>query len=353
MLADRTSWIEREVAELQRVETTSYPIFNVRSWGAAGDGTGDDGPAQQAAIDAAIAAGGGTIYYPPGIYRLPTAAAPAPDGIERYIGDANHASHLTFRGDGATLYVPPGSTPARPIALRNSTDILVEGLTFDHQYGGGVGQCLGILNSSQVIVRNCRFINADVYGIAVGEDTYPLIIATDISFSGHVMTRLSGGLSALYTVGETVIFAGAANAKNNSGFVITGLTDTTITVAETFTAEAAGANIKMTRATGCDDLFFVNNTLENIGVAGIIDFPKALSHRHLVIENALTDCGNRTTGGATGVGIKAGQATDGCIVAKNAFDRCNIGIGIVNWETTLIIGNMITRRIIPPRFKTA
>lgn len=42
--------------------------LNVRDFGARGDGTGNDSPPIQAAIDKAHAAGGGTVFFPPGRY---------------------------------------------------------------------------------------------------------------------------------------------------------------------------------------------------------------------------------------------------------------------------------------------
>jgi hypothetical protein len=42
--------------------------FNVKAYGATGDGTTDDTSAIQAAIDAVDDADGGTIYFPPGVY---------------------------------------------------------------------------------------------------------------------------------------------------------------------------------------------------------------------------------------------------------------------------------------------
>ncbi len=42
--------------------------FNVRDFGAAGDSKVDDGAAIQAAIDTCNATGGGTVYFPPGVY---------------------------------------------------------------------------------------------------------------------------------------------------------------------------------------------------------------------------------------------------------------------------------------------
>ncbi len=50
----------------------SIEVFDVKHiiFGAVGDGITDDTAAVQAAIDAASAAGGGTVYFPPGVYLL-------------------------------------------------------------------------------------------------------------------------------------------------------------------------------------------------------------------------------------------------------------------------------------------
>lgn len=45
-------------------------MFNVKDFGAVGDGATDDAVAVQAAIDAAAEAGGGTVWFPPGEYAL-------------------------------------------------------------------------------------------------------------------------------------------------------------------------------------------------------------------------------------------------------------------------------------------
>src|ERR1051326_1500242 len=46
----------------------SARVFNVRDYGAKGDGAAIDSPAINAAIDAAAAAGGGTVFFPAGSY---------------------------------------------------------------------------------------------------------------------------------------------------------------------------------------------------------------------------------------------------------------------------------------------
>jgi Pectate lyase superfamily protein len=49
-----------------------FDVFNVKGEGAVGDGSTDDTAAIQAAIDAADAAGGGTVYFPEGTYICTT-----------------------------------------------------------------------------------------------------------------------------------------------------------------------------------------------------------------------------------------------------------------------------------------
>jgi len=43
-------------------------FFNIKTYGAQGDGAALDTAAVNKAIDAASAAGGGTVYFPPGTY---------------------------------------------------------------------------------------------------------------------------------------------------------------------------------------------------------------------------------------------------------------------------------------------
>lgn len=53
-----------------QVSLLSDEVFNVLQYGAVGDGVTDCAAAIQAAIDAAEAAGGGTVYMPPGNYKV-------------------------------------------------------------------------------------------------------------------------------------------------------------------------------------------------------------------------------------------------------------------------------------------
>jgi len=56
------------VTECFAVAPVNVPIFNIKDYGATGDGTTIDTPAVNSAIEAAEAAGGGTVYFPAGTY---------------------------------------------------------------------------------------------------------------------------------------------------------------------------------------------------------------------------------------------------------------------------------------------
>lgn len=70
--------IEQSIKSLQsdfkeladKVKSATSYDFNVKMYGAKGDGVADDTDAIQAAIDACCKAGGGTVFIPNGIYRL-------------------------------------------------------------------------------------------------------------------------------------------------------------------------------------------------------------------------------------------------------------------------------------------
>src|SRR5258708_2544296 len=50
------------------VEAAASAVYNVRDFGAKGDGVQNDRDAIERAIDAAVAAGGGQVYFPAGNY---------------------------------------------------------------------------------------------------------------------------------------------------------------------------------------------------------------------------------------------------------------------------------------------
>jgi len=94
--------------------------FNVKSYGARGDGHADDTRAIQTAMNAVVSKGGGELYFPAGIYRID---GPVLDSVDHHschaqlyipFQDINHATTLSFRGESAPEFEAQGLIPAGP-----------------------------------------------------------------------------------------------------------------------------------------------------------------------------------------------------------------------------------------------
>src|SRR6266542_5720937 len=81
------------------------PVFNVRAFGALGDGITNDTPARDAATAAALAAGGGIVYFPPGQYLHTTQPATlvGTPGII-YQGAGRNVTHIVLGTAGLALF---------------------------------------------------------------------------------------------------------------------------------------------------------------------------------------------------------------------------------------------------------
>ncbi|MEV4560369.1 glycosyl hydrolase family 28-related protein [Kitasatospora sp. NPDC049285] len=137
--------------------------FDVKAYGAVGDGVHDDTAGVQAALNAAAAAGGGTVYFPGGRYLVvPTAGAPAlrvgGNGI-RLIGAGSKASMLVKGGDGILLRMSgAGSDPS---GATHRSYCAVENLGFNG--AGRTGLVLELYYNNNSVIRDVYVTsNADV-----------------------------------------------------------------------------------------------------------------------------------------------------------------------------------------------
>lgn len=131
--------------------STTVAVFNVKVYGAAGDGTTDDTAAVQAAVDAAAAvtgssSGGATVHFPTGTYKLTDVIT---------LG----ASKLTIQGAGikSTWIKQTGSnkhgfyaTDKREFTFK---DFALEGTS------AGTGDGIYLAATSSYAVFDCRFEN--------------------------------------------------------------------------------------------------------------------------------------------------------------------------------------------------
>lgn len=80
-----------------RQNLTNMKVFNVRAFGATGDGVTNDRVSIQNTINAAVAAGGGIVYFPKGTYAVYKVGA----GLANIVSfDLSNVSNLVFMGDG-------------------------------------------------------------------------------------------------------------------------------------------------------------------------------------------------------------------------------------------------------------
>lgn len=184
-LGTEVAGLETEVTGLGN-RFSGLQIYNVRDYGAAGNGTSNDTAAIQAAIDAASAAGpadptgasarrGGIVYLPPGYYKATSTLIVDANGV-RVVGASRNATVIYSDRSGFPTGQPLVSLVASG-ALRFASTI--EYLTLNcNEVAGSIGvltkeaqEGCALLN---VRIRNYRDTGFAVHrGTAAGSVYYP------------------------------------------------------------------------------------------------------------------------------------------------------------------------------------
>jgi hypothetical protein len=196
-------------------------VFNVRWFGARGDGVTDDFAAIQAAINAAGSRGGGTVYLPPGRYRImggltldqsgvvvrgagaSSVIAPGPDNIgtfhaggaidarTRGIGVMDLAIDEELKGwnllvdaqfvDGLVLQRLDARAGRDGIRIEGCTDVTVRDVRLmDYRGGGVLSAYLGLVGGGQGDDRRrCRGVQLD--NVQLGGDFRGGMTGLDVS----------------------------------------------------------------------------------------------------------------------------------------------------------------------------
>lgn len=159
-----TAFIATGTTTARNLVTRTSDIFNVKDFGAIGDGVFDCQTAFQAAINAALAAGGGTIYIPKGTYNFPNTSTSAK--LDPGLGN------LTFKGDGYTSSIlkyweGTGNDQQGNLFANTTNNPTKGGLIFkDLQIQGSLltrsgrfGNPLWLDYYSEVLIDSCKFYN--------------------------------------------------------------------------------------------------------------------------------------------------------------------------------------------------
>lgn len=169
---------------------------SVMAFGATGDGVADDATAIQAALNAKK--GGGSIYFPAGIYRI---------------------TQPVFFYSNQTLIFEGGATLLQGAAMDNlmmnystvekggydATDhVTIHGATFD---GGSYTQnntLLGICHSRHITIKNCRFRNGYGTWHNLEINSSKDVLVDGCWFEGHRRTGVNAELIQIDSFNNTI-----------------------------------------------------------------------------------------------------------------------------------------------------
>lgn len=180
------------------MNVSGSPWFNVKSYGAVGNGSTDDTSAIQAAINAAVSNGGGTVYLPIGVYKITSTLTIISSISIRGEGCAKRDEPLTsFPLNAPSLLVWGGSSGGTMMTITASgTGTNPGGFTFaDFGFSGGAsstrstwaGTCLLIQSCSHATFNNLSMVKFNSYGIQCACIT---IGGTDRSIEGNLFSHI-------------------------------------------------------------------------------------------------------------------------------------------------------------------
>lgn len=188
-------------------------VFNVLDYGATGNGATNDQAACQAAINAAVAAGGGAVYFPRGTYSLASVASSdtTPNGLLiPHTATWNADTAITLFGDGVDSVLLAGNTAM--CVLRNSRVFTtIRNLRID---GGPKTQVTGIGAIPESVIQTTTLTsqsNMTVENVAIENcrrgmhfQPGPTVAATDSGGFYHSITNLFSNLNDehIYMVGD-------------------------------------------------------------------------------------------------------------------------------------------------------
>ncbi|MGV0782159.1 glycosyl hydrolase family 28-related protein [Mycolicibacterium sp. XJ775] len=143
-------------------------VIDVTSYGATGDGQTDDHAAVMTAIRQAVDAGGGTVFFPAGVYALSDSIGNGVDGFAqvRLLGDGERAARLRVTAD-----VPPISG--------HWIESRIENLKIDANDQGAPGFDVDLDKS---YIRHCWVMGWADYGMRLNATTEGLLNWIDDNF---------------------------------------------------------------------------------------------------------------------------------------------------------------------------
>jgi hypothetical protein len=222
------------VAALNSIRTANSPFFNVLDYGAIGDGTTDDHTSVSNAVAAALAAGGGIVYFPAGTYLM-TAALSVGSSTISLLGAGSAASVLSFSsttGNGIT-FVGGSSmrdmTSIRGLSVIAATTSSGYGISVASSPGLVIEDCYidnyvtAVYSTTPIIVNRCTLIQD---GIAGSENLH--VVSLAVSAAGSVVSHCHVTMDDCTSLNNSPVYSEAPRTRVlNNYFDMTAMTTPT------------------------------------------------------------------------------------------------------------------------------
>jgi parallel beta-helix repeat protein len=291
------------------LHTFGLPIFNVLDYGAIGNGIADDSTAISNALAAAVAAGGGEIYFPPGTYRATQVFNVTTSNI-RLTGAGRFASVILWDDLAVDGFVFTGGSPLASTLLTADGNHGDRAITVASATGAVVGNWCYIQDATVPSLEGNGSFSSRVFNVSGTtislEELLPLnfpVLQTPTAFFYAATAFLSG----IY-IADLGFGCSAANAVNKLHFLTFFRCVSPIVERCRFDNCVAPCITTV----GCHDANFVNNSLER-----------------------------STTVAGCGIEIQTSTNTR---IALNTTRRCRFGYTVTNSPRSSIVGNIVSGR---------
>jgi parallel beta-helix repeat protein len=346
-----------------KLSAANGTVFNVKNYGAVGDGTTNDTTAILAA-DSACAAAGGVLFFPAATYVCWNAAL----------------TSKCIAGAGATvtkLILPSGTSSNKAVVTIGTTDVVIEGLWFDPN---GVSAAKGIqLGSGAVRVRiqDCYFSNFSAGGGVYVQGNVTDSAILHCTFSGNgtgILADPAAVIVGLAINSNTFTPATTGHAINintaNAGASAVDLTVVGNTIRGYNNASGSPIQFAVCFAGNISNSLIADNTIDTITTDGI---HLEGAYRITVSGNTITNCqrggivlvngsnstvsdvtisGNQVSGcntvmaGTGGISAEGSTAISRVTIVGNTVRACEInGIHLGIGGSFTVVGNIVSNTI--------
>ena len=236
-------------------------IYNVKAYGAKGDGVTDDTLAIQAAVNAAAATGGGIVVVTTGKYLL-SATISIPKSVF-IIGDGKGSDTSNTNGSGL------GTTNFRWIGAAGGTMFYFKSnTTNNYLFGGGIQSCL--LDGAGIAAMGIR-------GSSIGFMKFKALEARSFVNQGIRNAADNGVLSQFNEIDDYHFVYGASAATENAhGLVLAGNTSAGVTQNHVLSITALVNNGYAVRIEWSDNNIFEKVHAATLGTGGAINFANGI-----------------------------------------------------------------------------